>query len=471
MRMINSLVAILMLFCCAGLPAANSLDKQTAKKTYLPFVATPGVERRVNVPYFAGDVRFSETAVFWFGRVTPSENSADVRVGFNSSELYLHLAVFDRRLWYQTAPTPADLTNWDSATFYLSTSSNPNAGLDTTTYRVDTQLSWWEQRANYQAAYRGNGSTWVPAATPFVTDSNWRGDEPNNDGDDRGWTVTVHLPFASLGLPTAPPQGTIWRLAVALHDRDDSQGSTLTSQAWPPAVDLGRPPTWGELAFGQPTYTAPQALNTQTITIRDKLNGQSVIDADVGGGNLCGDGLDFWTQWGETNYSSTARRDNVNVQNQGDVADWPCYSRAYISFPLSSLPRGKVVVNATLTLHEFSGSAPSRAKPSLIQVSTVADNWDDATIRWNNAPTAVENISSAWVYPIVDPCDWPCVPINWNVSRAVSAAYLAQTPLRLALYSADSSYDSGKYFVASDAGDWNAVARPTLTITLGDRLP
>jgi hypothetical protein len=40
-------------------------------------------------------------------------------------------------------------------------------------------------------------------------------------------------------------------------------------------------------------------------------------------------------------------------------------------------------------------------------------------------------------------------------------------PLRLALYEADSAYHSGKYFVTSNTGDWNAVARPTLAVVWG----
>lgn len=34
-----------------------------------------------------------QTYVFWFGRVTPSENALDVRVGYNDEHLFLHVAV------------------------------------------------------------------------------------------------------------------------------------------------------------------------------------------------------------------------------------------------------------------------------------------------------------------------------------------------------------------------------------------
>jgi hypothetical protein len=62
------------------------------------------------------------------------------------------------------------------------------------------------------------------------------------------------------------------------------------------------------------------------------------------------------------------------------------------------------------------------------------------------------------------------VPYTWDISRAVAAAYTAGGPLRLVLYSADSDYHSGKYFVSSDTQDWNETGRPTLQITLGDAL-
>jgi len=44
-----------------------------------------GAVRRVNAPYFDAAMRYSEMAVFWFGRVAPTDNYADVRVGYNSS--------------------------------------------------------------------------------------------------------------------------------------------------------------------------------------------------------------------------------------------------------------------------------------------------------------------------------------------------------------------------------------------------
>jgi hypothetical protein len=102
-------------------------------------------------------------------------------------------------------------------------------------------------------------------------------------------------------------------------------------------------------------------------------------------------------------------------------------------------------------------------EPSYIQVLTIDEDWDEATLSWNNAPLAVENISGTWVEPIQFP-GWPGVPRNWDVSKAVEEAYQAGKPLGLALYSADGAYHSGRYFSSSNTGDWNEVARPTLVV-------
>jgi hypothetical protein len=77
----------------------------------------------------------------------------------------------------------------------------------------------------------------------------------------------------------------------------------------------------------------------------------------------------------------------------------------------------------------------------------------------------MENVASAWVYPVDFYAQWPGVPYHWDVSRAVAEAYAAEEPLRLALYSADREYHSGKYFWSSDA---DALGRPSLEVVWGN---
>jgi hypothetical protein len=434
--------------------------------------APASTTRRVNAPYFDGAANYSELAVFWFGRVTPTENYADVRMGYNRDKLIVNVAAFDRRLWYDTSPSTADLTAWDAVTIYLSLDSGQGSPLSANAYRFIGQLNWWEDRTQWQAAYRYNGTAWAATNTPFTTSSGWRGDVPNTDVDDRGWNVSFGIPFTSLGLAGPPPQGTIWRLAIVLHDRDDAAGTPIPDKTWPETMAVDQPATWGVLNFGVLGYTPPAATPGGTVTIRHGLNGAAVSDAAVGGYVVCGAGTDYWTQWGDTKESFySVDHDRFNVQNQSDISDWPCFSKYYVTFPLSSLPASKVVLSAILTLHQIGNAGEGWTpgpQPSFIQVLTVDRAWDEAGLTWNNAPLASENITGTWVDPLPSFPGWPGVPRQWNVSRAVAQAYTTGQPLRLALYSADELYHSGRYFSSSDVGDWDEVGRPTLTVTWGE---
>jgi hypothetical protein len=413
-------------------------------------------------------VQFAETAIFWFGRVDRTNNSVDVRVGYNAEHLYVSAAFADRRLWYDTGPTASELEAWDAVTLYLDLNSDGGSAPSGDDYRLVVQLSWWEGRDGYQTAYRGTGTGWSPAAIPFASETGWRGNAPNDGEDDRGWTADFYIAFSALGLSGPPARDTVWGMALAAHDRDDAAGTAIPDQVWPEGADGQQPVTWGELAFGLPAYEAPPAAPRELAVVRHGLNGASVMDGQVGGGAVCGDpyGPDYFGGWGAANYAGTP---DFNIQNQADIADWPCFSRYYVTFPLEVIPVGKTIISATLTLHQFGNAGgPGEADPSLIQVLTVGEAWDEATLTWNNAPLAVENISAAWAYPLEAFPGWPGVPTVWDVSRAVAEAYAAGRPLRVALYEADAAYHSGKYFVSSDTGEWNAEARPTLHVSCGN---
>ena len=466
------LVTVLLL---ASLAATFAVEAQPLPPS--PFSsASPDSEpqanptRRVNAPHFVGDVPFSQSAIFWFGQVTPVANYADVRVGYNDSQLVVRVAAFDRRLWYDLSPSPGDLTAWDSVTLFLDMAGNVGAAPAPNAYRFDGQLVWWESpRTRWQAAYWGDGSAWVLASIPFTTTSGWRGDAPNNDVDDRGWQLTYQIPFASLELSGPPPLGTAWGIALALHDRDDALGTPIADQVWPEAMHPQQSVTWGQLAFGMPTFEPQPTVPGGTVLIRQGLDGAVVVDADVGGSSVCGNQAapEFFPTWGSLNY---AGKDFSNVQNQGDVADWPCFAKYYVTFPLDRLPAHEEIVSATLILrqwgHAGEGWDPG-PQPSLIQVLTVAQDWSEAALTWNNAPLAVENVAATWSVPLADP-GWPGEPRSWDVTRAAAEAYAAGTPLRLALYEGDWAYHSGKYFYTSD--NWDESARPTLEIAWGHPL-
>ena len=408
---------------------------------YLPFIANnPPPARKINIPYFGQDnvteQRFSEMAIFWFGRISPYDNYSDVRIGYNDSGISVIMSIFDRLLWYDTTPSPTDLARWDAVTLYISkTNALENA------YRFTAQINDWEpNRSSWQLFERGTITGWIIDPIPFTTTTGnrWE-DNPgglNNNSNNRGWVINFSIPFTSLGLSNKPAQGTEWKFAIVLHDRDNLNGSLFFETTWPENLQTNQPTSWGGLHFGLPTYTSPPGNPTGSVMIRNKLNGAVVPDAAVGGttGNLCpGDSYFIWNQWGNLNFGSAS---DFNIQNQSDLVDWPCFSKYYVTFPLNSIPPNKVILSATLTLYHWGNSGalsgPNQAQPSYIQVYTVNQSWNENSITWNNAPLAFENITQAWVNP-VGACDWPCFPRNFNVTRAVVEAYQKNTPLNLAI--------------------------------------
>lgn len=429
----------------------------------------PSPVRRVNVPHDP-ELRQAEAAIFWFGEVTPTNNYADVRVTHNDELLQVSVQIFDQWLWYDANPTPATLEQWDAASIYLNLNGNNGGAPGNESYRFVAQLNHHQPRADYQVAYQGNGTGWTASDVPFESGAGWRGEGLNDGSAARGWNAVFQIPFASLGLAGPPATGNVWGLAVAVHDRDDAAGTPIPEQTWPESLDTLIPSTWGQLRIGLPTYTPPDAAPTGTDVIRHDLNGATVVDAHVGGHTTCAQHLwpDFFATWGDANY---AGYEQFNIQNQWDVADWPCFSKYYVTFPVPDPPPGNVLLFATLSLYQFGNSGAGwdpEPQDSLIQVLAISNDWDESTITWNNAPLSLENISATWVGPLASFPGHPGVKRQWDVSRVASAAYGVGAPLRLAFYSADTAIHSGKYFVSSDTGEWNAEGRPALRIIWGD---
>ena len=458
----------------ASAPAATLKQAGSPGPIYLPIIRSPLIQApRINLPYFeipqVSADHYHQAAVFWFGAVRDTRNYTDVRLGYHPDGIFVRLSIFDRYLWNDLMAAPEDLEQWDAITLYLETNPEANQALDTHAYRFVAELGTATTRTDLQAAYQWNGSAWSSASLTFYTSSGWKGSGPNNPTEDRGYALTFHIPYSALELSGPPAHGEIWRAALTLHDRDDAAGNTRQDTRWPDQFDPSRPRTWGVFSFGLPTYTAPPAGATTTYTIRQGLNGIQVSDGVVGGNTLCGQGQDFWTEWGDHVYTGARE---MNAQNQGNIDDWPCFSKFFITFPLDSLPTGKVIVSATLSLSQSGQSTgfdwdPPQALESLLQVFLVDRTWDETALTWNNSPLVQENISQAWVGPLTM-AEWGIARV-WDVSYGVAKAYQTGGSLQLAVYSADNFGPNGKYLLSSETGEYAADKRPTLTVVLGER--
>src|SRR3989344_2199346 len=414
---------------------------------------------KVNIPYFgSSNIGYNQTAISWFGKVTPADNYADIRLGYNDQILYINTAIIDQSLWYDTSSNSDSLNQFDAISLYLYTPQK--------IYKFIGQLNWWEERTNYQKAYTEENENWIESPINFTTRTGWRGDSPLNIGGDRGWNIVFEIPFTSLN---QIPYNN-WKMALTLHDKDDS---TILNpdKYWPKGVNISLTNTWASLNFGSAQLLRNVTTPVQTLDIRNNVNGASVIDAHVGGHANCGGRLDYFTTWGEANYIGF---DQINIQNQGDIADFPCFSKFYITFPLDSLPVNKVISSAELLLYQFGsageGITPDNRVPSFIQVLTVKDVWNESTINWNNAPQPIENITGTFIDPLAGFPGFPGIERKWNASYAVNEAYISGKPLDLVMYSSDWEYHSGRYFSSSDTQDWNKNARPLLRVTYADYL-
>ena len=424
----------------------------------------------INAPFFPNTVPFNQTAIFWFGTISSSTTYTDVRLGYSNSELYIDLRIVDRYLWYDPNKNAPNLNNGDNASIYLSTSNATNTQLDAHAYQFQTAVNGFKESSTYQQAFTGNGTTWTAAKLPFTADYGWRGHGFNGGGsEDAGWSMTYHIPFSSLKL-SAPAQGILWKLGVRVHNQDDAANTKIPDTWWPQAAGSTNPSSWGQFHFGIPAYQAPKAGTTTNYTVRNKLNNQVVTDGMVGGSQGCGSALggkaNRWKLEGSQSYPGAI---HVNIMNESDISDWDCFSKFYVTIPLSALPKGKAMVNAKITLYEYANAGvQGKPNPSYIQVGIVNQDWKPATLSWNSAPLLQENLNNILVPTKTKPViPWPGLAITWDVSRAVAQAYASGQPLRLVFYDTDNQYNSGKYFTSSTVPDWDANGRPTLQVTLG----
>ena len=128
-------------------------------------------------------------------------------------------------------------------------------------------------------------------------------------------------------------------MGLVLHDRDSDAGPPLAVQTWPKSLWPGSPSHLGTACLWSTNFFTPSYYPTGSTTIRQGLNGEVVEDAHVGGHTLCGEEFapNYFNGWGDRNF---AGYEQINVQNQANLGDWPCFSKYYITFPLDSIPNG-----------------------------------------------------------------------------------------------------------------------------------
>ncbi len=498
--------SIMLIFSCAGGSQDQTAEnKDTNTHTYLPAGSIP----RLYVPRheFSSDPRWQRTTPFWFGTLGSSGVSVECRAAWTSVGLVLRVVSLDRHI-YDEAGADDDWSRWDAVTLLVDTQTDSTAP-DRTSRRLVVQARRHGTERNRW--YVGQGGAWVPAEIPFSPlstvqaasvglEKGYRGEGRD---DSRGWHVVMSLGWEALGIAPPASSPVTLRVGLIVHDRDDLEGLRVQEARWPTeALSEDDPQSWGLLeliplsfadwdASGASSSKSGAAYaigqepepfipgTERTLTLRTGVGDLSVQNASVGAsGILCSGDDDYNFGDGPDSFGGETRREYFHVQNQADYADWPCFARAYVRFPLN-LPPEAAVVSARLVLHHKQptggGDEGDRSLIHAFWTSPLlrggATLWTTGNLTWNSAPLPLENLSGAWGNRTgVMETGWDNLPEwSWEVTRAVRFARREGT-ISFALFSSDDEYHTGKEFVRSeDFPDWgNPSFRPTLEIVLAD---
>jgi hypothetical protein len=260
----------------------------------------------------------------------------------------------------------------------------------------------------------------------------------------RGWGASRLIPWAELG--GAPQPGDAWAL-------------TLKS--------VGGGQWTGTLHWGLPDYSGREGTHTVTVPL--------LRDASLGGGTDCAhddDPLrvpqlspDWFRDWGGVSRGawgegtiSLGAIPYASVQNQWYTTDWPCFAQYVSAWAMPQLPAGAQITGAWLDVNYFGHSWPGPTDPpfddtrTVFQAFEVAPAFDEATVAWDTAPQAGENVS----WTLLDTCAAGTDCFGWrslDVTEIVRRAHAGgRTEAGVLFYTAAGSFHSGKYFDTREGG-------------------
>lgn len=292
--------------------------------------------------------------------------------------------------------------------------------------------------------------------------SAWAPVPRGNDNDDlRGWAASSGvLPWATFG--SAPVAGDTWPLVIERVDADSGKATSVQVQD-------------STVRWGLPDYAGRQTANFVDVPLTG--------DAMLGGSTDCGapDYPDYFPTWGLRNWGDSPY---ATVENQWDIADWPCYNALIAKWELPTLPEGATFAGAELTAWMFGqmgygpGYADDGTQDTIWQAYAVPATWDETTVNWDNAPSFTENVSWTTVYPVPDAPAWDGQPIpySFDVAEIVRRAYARGDSLASVLFNTSAGqYHSGKYFYSREGAlkpvvriyyELPATATPSPTATM-----
>ena len=259
-------------------------------------------------------------------------------------------------------------------------------------------------------------------------------------GDCRGWSASTLIPWPNLGGRPAPGQQVPFAAEYA--------GASLAGMLH-----------WGE------ALAAPSTEPATGVVVVPLLE-----DTVIGGDSVCGD--PDWPTYHPT-WGSTPRwgsSPHVLVENQWDVADWPCYNKLLMRADLSAIPYGARVVSATLELARFgqmgyacgycvdpATGSNNGTMDTVVQIFDYPVQWSESTATWDTTRYPGPPLHRILTVPLPDDgqegrsyASNP-LPEFWDITGPVQAA-LARGELQASVLAATAAgqYHSGKYYYSTE---------------------
>ncbi len=136
--------------------------------------------------------------------------------------------------------------------------------------------------------------------------------------------------------------------------------------------------------------------------------------------------------------------------------------RSLVSFDLSAIPSGQVIVQALLSLYLSIPPSTSR----ILEIHRVTANWTERGVTWNNQPsflstptsTNTTGTNAAW--------------INWIVTTDIAAGYASPSQwFGFTIKDSQEPIQSGGFLLNFNSREASATLRPQLTVIYALQIP
>ena len=136
--------------------------------------------------------------------------------------------------------------------------------------------------------------------------------------------------------------------------------------------------------------------------------------------------------------------------------------RSLVSFDLSKIPAGQVIVQATLSLYLSTPPATTR----ILEVHRVTANWTEQGVTWNNQPNFQATPTSTATSGVI--VTW----VNWTVTTDIATGYSNPSQwFGFTIKDSQEPIQAGGSLLDFNSGDGSAPLRPQLSVIYALQIP